>query len=249
MSLESLIRSCLYNWLGYGNPNGSIWFIGTEEGGAEIWRNQTQTLASSLHLRSKFNLAMDFQHVWEDLYGVPLESFKGASVWNYMAAFLLNMEGENPSKEAIRDYVFGSKKLGSLISDHFMCELLPLPKRTKDSIKDYQDVWRDIKRYHNEVIPNRFDLIRKTISNNQGVKLIVSYERLLTEQWLRFFSKDVVKLDFWQYKKEEYTLYMIDLSEQRSVLLLSTPFFGNGRIGYEGLAVSASKVKEHREIG
>ena len=43
-SIEKLVPSCLYNWLGYGNPNGQVWFIGTEEGGAEIWRQQTKTL-------------------------------------------------------------------------------------------------------------------------------------------------------------------------------------------------------------
>lgn len=37
---EQLVRSCLYNWLGYGNINAPVWFLGIEEGGAEIWRNK-----------------------------------------------------------------------------------------------------------------------------------------------------------------------------------------------------------------
>ena len=40
MSFQKLVRSCLYNWLGYGNLNGETWFIGTEEGGADIWRQK-----------------------------------------------------------------------------------------------------------------------------------------------------------------------------------------------------------------
>jgi hypothetical protein len=32
----TLIQSCLYNWLGYGILNGMVWFVGMEEGGAEI---------------------------------------------------------------------------------------------------------------------------------------------------------------------------------------------------------------------
>lgn len=250
MTLEPLIRSCLYNWLGYGNKNGSIWFIGTEEGGAEIWRNRTQSLESSLHIRSKFNLAMDFQHVWEELYNVPLETFKGANVWNYMAAFLLNMKGMKVSSDAIKDYVFGSKQLGSLNSDHFMCELLPLPKRKKDLIEDYRDVWSDIRQYHDELIPKRFELIRRTIMENQGVQLIVSYERLLTEQWLKYFADSTVKIEGWKRKKrEEYSLYKIHLNEHRSMYLLSTPFFGVGWASYEGLVIASNKVKEHMEIG
>ena len=67
----SLVRSCLYNWLGYGNPNGVVWFVGTEEGGAEIWRIPTQTLEQSLMKRSTFSLAMDFREVWENQYQIP----------------------------------------------------------------------------------------------------------------------------------------------------------------------------------
>jgi len=66
MTFEDLVRSCLYNWLGYGNLNGKIWFIGTEEGGAEIWRQSTKTLEESLKLRSSYNIAMDFKTVWEN---------------------------------------------------------------------------------------------------------------------------------------------------------------------------------------
>jgi len=32
---RALVKSCLFNWLGYGKINSSIWFIGTEEGGEE----------------------------------------------------------------------------------------------------------------------------------------------------------------------------------------------------------------------
>jgi hypothetical protein len=76
-----------------------------------------------------------------------------------------------------------------------------------------------------------------------------SYGRLLNKATMKVFSNDVVKLDAWQYKTEEYALYGIDLSDQISVCLLSTPFFGNGRISYEGLALAVKKVKEHRELG
>jgi hypothetical protein len=119
MLSESLIRSCLYNWLGYGNVNGEIWFIGTEEGGAEIWRNEIQTLESSLTIRSKFSIAMDFKCVWEDLYKVPLKSFRGASVWSYMAYLLLCMEAK-PDSNLIRDYIFDLKRTISQCGSQWM---------------------------------------------------------------------------------------------------------------------------------
>jgi hypothetical protein len=59
MVSEQLVRSCLYNWLSYGNVGGSIWFIGTEEGGYEVLRAQTRSLEESLVIRSNFKLAED----------------------------------------------------------------------------------------------------------------------------------------------------------------------------------------------
>jgi hypothetical protein len=244
MLSESLIRSCLHNWLGYGNVNGEIWFIGTEEGGgAEIWRNETQTLESSLTIRSKFSIAMDFKYVWEDLYKVPLKSFRGASVWSYMAYLLLCMEGK-PDSNLIRDYIFDLKKLGSFNSNHFMCELLPLPKRTKNSIEDYKSVWKSVDDYHREVIPRRFDLIRETITENNSVNIIVSYERLLTEQFLHYFKDKTEKVTAWEFKNQQYSLYKIRMANNRNIYLLSTPFFGNGRISYDGLKYASCKLLE-----
>src|SRR5690606_9963473 len=129
---KDLIRSCLYNWLGYGNPNGPIWFVGIEEGGAEIWRWGTQTLSSSLQIRSRFRKAMDFRSVWEDEYGIPLETFRGMTTWHYMACFLLAFRNQPVNTDAVRDFVFHSKQLGRrLDGDHFLCELLPLPRKSK----------------------------------------------------------------------------------------------------------------------
>ena len=51
---------CLYNFLGYGNLDSPVWFVGVEEGGAEIWRNQTLSLEESLRLRPQYSLSMDF---------------------------------------------------------------------------------------------------------------------------------------------------------------------------------------------
>lgn len=243
---ESLVRSCLYNWLGYGNPNGTVWFVGTEEGGAEIWRSATQTLEQSLLKRSAFTLTMDFREVWEDQYRIPLESFKGPNVWRYMAALLLALKEVEPNTNNTGDFVFGAKKLGTLESDHFMCELLPLPKRKKDLMDGYHSTWAKVGDYHHEVLPKRFELIRDTLVNNPNVQLLVSYERLLTGQVLSHFSSDL--LDEWAHAHEQYSLYKVDVADNRGVYMLATPFFGNGRISYGGLEMAAKKVRQRIEI-
>jgi hypothetical protein len=52
------VKPCLYNRPGYGNLDGPLWFVGVEEGGAEVWRYQTLTLEESLRLRAGYRLAM-----------------------------------------------------------------------------------------------------------------------------------------------------------------------------------------------
>ena len=182
--MRKKIEGCLYNWLGYGNLNGNIWFLGTEEGGAEIWRKgiKTQTLESSLGIRSEFELAEDFVNVWEEKYNIPLNSFKGPSVWRFMAAFLLKFnlkeiikEDLNKFKNDVKEYIFLDKNLGRKESNHFIGELYPLPKKSKDSIKEYKSIWGSNKEYHFEIENKRFNLIRETIDKNLEIKLYKVY--------------------------------------------------------------------------
>lgn len=173
---ENIIRSCLYNWLGYGNMNAQIWFMGMEEGGAEIWRHGTHSLETSLLTRSQFKLSMDFRHVWEDLYHIPLDNFvnrRGSlTTWHFMAAFLLSLEGLLPETNKIREFVFKNKNIGRLDGEHFLCEFLPLPRSSNNSIEDYSFVWNSNTDYIKEVGPNRFKLIKDTLILNKAVKVL-----------------------------------------------------------------------------
>lgn len=131
-------------------------------------------------------MAMDFSQVWEDYYDIPLENFRGPCVWRFMSAFLLSIQGKTISTAGINSFIFQDKKLGSKNSGHFMCELLPLPKKSKDSIADYQFIWSSIEKYRSEVMPKRFELILSTIENNEGIRTIISYEKLLNKSACTF---------------------------------------------------------------
>jgi len=135
---RALVKSCLFNWFGYGKINSSIWFIGTEEGGGEISRNEirTQILDSILKIRSKFKLSMDFRHVWEDLYGIELRNFKGPTVWRYIACFLLNFRNEYKNPKSIKKFVFEDKILGCENSNHFLCEFFHFLKKKRIQLKN-----------------------------------------------------------------------------------------------------------------
>ncbi|MBW3112507.1 hypothetical protein KYJ26_11735 [Bacillus sp. MCCB 382] len=239
-----LVRSCLYNWLGYGNPNGAIWFIGTEEGGAEIWRQKTTTLHESLQLRKNFHLHMDFYDVWENQYQIDINSFKGATVWNYCAALLLSMNNEVVNSSSIRDFIFNEKRLGSKRSNHYLCELYPLPKRQKNVIAPYEHIWNSVAEYYKETSQKRIQLLIDTLLENKDVKLLVAYERDVLHL-LKEHLDSIILVDNWSYKKQQYALYEIRLDTKRKIALLSTPFFGQGQISYDGLKDTLNHISEY----
>ena len=236
MASEKLVRKCLYNWLGYGELNSPIWIIGTEEGGsADIPFNH------ALKLRSGFETSMDFSYVWNKLYELDLQNIKLGGIWKFVASFLLNMREEERNKKDIKRFIW--KELGRKDADHFMGEFLPLPKSQKNSIERYDHIWPTIQDYHEEVVPQRLSIIVNNIEENEKVKLIVSYEKMFTQQIRNYYGNRVSDVEEWSYKKQKYFLCKINLFQDRKIFLLSTPFFGQGQISYDGLDFAAQKVK------
>ena len=155
--MKELIDKCLYNWIGYGNLNGDIWFIGMEEGGAEIWREEIATLSleESLQIRSEHTSCCDFRKVWEEEYGIPLDKFKKITTWHFISAFLLAHQNHMIDDKSVRELIFEDKALGTLDGNHFLCELLPLPKKSELDFP-YTDRWSSRKEYLNEVTEKSF---------------------------------------------------------------------------------------------
>lgn len=243
--MRDLVNPCLYNGLGYGNPNGKYWFMGTEEGGAEIWRNKTLSLEESLRLRATFALAMDFKTVWEDLYHIPMSSFKGPTVWRYVAAYLLAFQQVHPGdhKDTVREIM--QNQLGALSGEHFLCELLPLPKRSAGKIEPFESVWPSLKAYHAEVEQKRFEMITQTLLSNPEVQVLISYDRKLTQRFLAHFDAQILSQKDWCIEQNQrYQLTQLQLEKQRTLYFLSTPFFGNGQISYEGVWQSAQRLQD-----
>jgi hypothetical protein len=160
-----------------------------------------------------------------------------------MVAFLLKFEGKNSDVADIRNFIFHEKKLGRIDSSHFLAELMPLPKQSMHSIQDYKSIWNSINDYYEDVSLERFSLIKSTILQNNNVRLIVSYDRTMTQKMLEFFATKINEIESWQFRQEQYKLYKIEISKVKSIFLLTTPFFGNGRISYEGIKDSAVRMK------
>jgi hypothetical protein len=247
--MNQLIDKCLYNWLGYGNLDGDIWFIGTEEGGAEVWREgiATISLKESLKKRSKFSLACDFRTVWKDIYGIPLDSFKGITTWHFMSALILASEDKKVDSNSIKEFLFINKKLGSINGNHFLCELLPLPKKSENEFP-YVMRWKSQKEYIQEVIDRRFSMIAEAIKKSRGAKLVVVYDdktqRLIMNKW----GDSIQRSEVFEYvndskKPQRYIIYF-NCIEGKNVMFLFTPFFGQGQISYGGIEEALEILRE-----
>jgi len=94
----------------------------------------------------------------------------------------------------------------------------------------------------------RFRVINENTKNNKKIKLIVSYEEGITQLVLDYYKNDISDKKKWLYygKKscEKYDLYKINFYQNRNIFLLSTPFFGQGRISYDGIKDAIKKIRK-----
>jgi hypothetical protein len=239
--MRELIDQCLYNWIGYGNCDGDIWFIGMEEGGAEIWREgvSTKSLEESLTIRSRFSSTCDFREIWEEEYGISLDNFKKITTWHFISAFILAFQDEEINDLSIREFLFKKKNLGTIKGNHFLCDLLPLPKKSEFDFP-YTDRWIDRDEYLSEVTGKRFFLIADLISKSKGASLIIVYDKnaqkLITEKWGNsFVLTEVFEFSNNGKRPQTYTLHT-GIIEGKVRKFIYTPFFGNGWISYEGIS-------------
>lgn len=269
MSAKGLVRRCLYNWLGYGNLDAETWLVGSEESGSEIWHKdaslrvpEQKRLLQSLQKRARFRTAMDFKHVWRDIYGYGSEFEalvrKRNNVWRHVAAFQLYREGKvsasTPSTtvaDKVTQYLlkdFGSKRDGL-----FFCEFMPLPRAGWSEFPDlYQDLWASPDHYADEVAPKRLHLIRQELLQSKNAKLVVSFDLKFTAAFLKQYPVNqhgekgfpATLLKQWAPRlNEKYALFSVKLENGRTIKFLKAPFFGHW-LGYgsRGLPYAASLV-------
>lgn len=248
---KDLVYKCLYNFLGYGNPNSKYWFLGKEEGA--IWKHikfdeldEQGNIEKVLKQRASFQIAMDFIDVWENKYSVKLETFKGASTWRFIASFILAFEDKPNDNIASQNFIFQQKKLGKKNANHFLLEFLPLPKNSGGRIDPYSQIWKHPKDYNKEVALKRFEQIKKTLEENLAVEYIISYDKFATDYFKKYFHfKEIKKFELGKStRKQKYLLYKFEMSNKRKIHFLSTPFFGNGWISYNCINEIVSKIKE-----
>lgn len=240
---EELIRDNLYNWLGYGNLNGEYWFIGREEFDSISKCRKLEGLRDYYEVRREFGPAEDFVEVWEQSYGRSVDAGTSTvTTRHFQAAFLLAFNGTSPrgrnsetGKSKTASFVFSEKRFGRSDGNHFSGEIFPLryhPKR-RETFDPYRGVWPTPQRYEEEVLPKRIDLYVDQLRQNQNVKAIISYAE--SDEFVNPLKNRVDHDDLGTRaanKSNHFELSKCYLNREREVLLIDSPFLGQGHVGY-----------------
>lgn len=228
---RGLIEDCLYNWLGYGNPNGKFWFVGFEESLNLARCTNVHSREEYFQLRSEFDVTEDLEEVYHKKLGRHLSTFDRDTAWHKIARFLIAWEGREPDLNMIQDYVVGfDAKIGRGDSNNLTVETFPLIKARNSDIGMYGSIWESNQQYHDEVLPRRIDLMVETLEANSGVDWIYIYglSNPVPDRLLQRFPRDEIGTWPSGMRTSDPQVYQLHLNEARTVNLIHGPFFKRG---------------------
>lgn len=238
---EAAVRDSLYNWLGFGNPNGKYWFIGREEsitlskcGNVDSWEEYFQK-------RAEFDLTTDLRETWEETFGRQLTTF-GTTTWHYQIAFLLAFHGRTISSARIKNILANDPQFARPFSNHFSGEFFPCPKSSKDTIAPYGHIWDSVQDYHEDIADNRLEMFSNALQRNRDVDWIITYSPGFATH-LRAEHAIEERHRWEDLAMDPIVLSEIQLESNRTVNLVETPFLGYGRIGYDAIETVVEELE------
>ena len=160
------------NFIGYGNPEAPIVFLGMEEG-----LRRDADLEADLQSRSRYDPYMDLAAAQTQLDG-PGAYFGHAPItqktWRPMCDLMLRWNGiEHPTLEQRLRYQ--ADHLGRLSNDSLLTELLPYPHSDSGQwLYERFDRFKTREAYADAIIPRRQLVLRKIFSDREP-EVIVAY--------------------------------------------------------------------------
>ncbi|NBU05764.1 MAG: hypothetical protein EBT39_05395 [Sphingobacteriia bacterium] len=179
--------------IGYGNPKGSYWFIGPEEGGTiEGNKDRIETWSQlganeNFHDLKEFHLLLSKRNGFNSLQRFFIgEKIKLQSTWNGIIEVLFGIIGNDSLREERR--VYQSIELGSKNGETIIGELFPFSskKLNDETSKNYfglskKDYWE------------KFSIEREILLANQiekySPKIVVFYSTTFNSNWKRIIER------------------------------------------------------------
>ena len=207
-----LVEQRIQNFWGYGNLNGSVWFVGMEEGcdgsiSKLIERFTTTSNGEVFDIYDDMRNSPDHMKWFEE--DAPTQATYRKLI--YLLLYLQNLK--EPTLEDIREYQikhFGRKK-----SEHAVLELMPLPSR---SIKQEDWVYASSgikglssrKEYLERYKPERIKRLRELIQKHKP-KFVIFYSLTYLNDWQEVASvplEEVLEKKL-HIAKDDHTIYAV----------------------------------------
>ncbi len=183
---DNLLQSFMREFYGYGNPAGKWWFIGMEEAGGRnleevhLRLNTWESLGRKTHVDiCEYNC-----RIGRDFRFIP-DRPSLSRTWAGLIRVLLSAHGQNPEREAVRNYQKHS--LGRIKGDTYLVELLPLA--SPDAKKWFYGGWfpklpylKSRDDYEREVRPYRIERLKRLVKKYRP-RNVLFYGKKNTEYW------------------------------------------------------------------
>jgi len=171
----------LLDFVGYGNVNASVWFLGMEEaGGGE----------ENIRARLKFRQVEDCADAHKILGITKHHSGKKIiqRTWRGMCYIMLRLEGKETDTESIRNHQ--AHHLGRLDGNSLLLELMPIPKPRIDSwgYENFIPQFGSSTEYYEVVKPCRIRYLRQLIGE-WSPKVMICYGKMYWQEYKEIFPE------------------------------------------------------------
>ncbi len=164
--LSAKQKAKLIRFIGYGNLDAPVWFIGMEERG-----HGEERLMRRLKFKRVEDLARAHRILGIAKHHYP--PFKLQPTWRTMCKVMLRLVDISPTEENLKTYQ--ASFLGRSGSATLLTELLPIPTPSHRKW-EYASLFRDRETYEADVRPVRIKMLRRLIEKHQPA-LVICYGR------------------------------------------------------------------------
>lgn len=170
----------LKKFIGYGNLDAPVWFVGMEEKGSE------KTFAARLKFKKTVDLAYAHRKTHVSEHHTDMQKIQ--RTWRGMCVVMLVCDGKKPTRENIRKYQ--SEKLGRSKGKTLLTELFPIPKKkvTEWEYKKTIPQFNDLDDYQNKTLPDRIKLLRRIFKRNSP-QIVICYGRRFWKYFREIFRE------------------------------------------------------------
>lgn len=162
------------NFIGYGNLEAPLWFIGKEEGVGKPLRTLSWSLDRELQTRATWSPVMDMfdaHRTLRNIYWVDLEFPWKLVLISRLARGILHLAPDWSRSDKGIGYVLNH--LGLATSETLLGEALPLPHRYREHWPHlYKQLYPSRKEYEQAVMPKRFAMWRELIEEHRPQTVI-----------------------------------------------------------------------------